>query len=990
MDVRGLKPGIPAPSRGRRIVALAGAVLALAGCAAAPREATSAPPAPKPEWAFQASDLPVDPAYRFGKLPNGMRYVIRRNSRPEGTGLVRLDIQAGSLDEGDDERGFAHFVEHMAFNGSTNVPEGEMVHLLERNGLAFGADTNASTGFEQTQYKLDLPRNDAKLLDTALMLMRETASELKFDEDAVKRERGVVLSEYRDGLTYAKRNLEDQFAFLYPTAHYPQRLPIGVPETLDAATGAALKTFWQREYTPSDTTLVVVGDFDPALVEQKIVARFGDWASRTPTPRPDQGTVDPKQKGATDVFIDPALSERVTVSRHGVWQDDTDTIAYRRDNLLREIGYGIVNRRLQRIARKLDPPFRGAGFGTSEVFEIGRTTNLVVDVIDGQWKRGLDAATTEYRRALKYGFSDAEVAEQVANWRAAQVNAARAADTRSNAALTNEALALVDDERVPTTPQSSLERFEAFAPSITPAAVLAALQKEAVKLSDPLIRLQGRTEPAGGVAAIRTAWNEAYRLKTTRGADSAETMWAYRDFGTPSQVVSDTVEPRFGIREVRFANGVMLNLKRTELEQDRVQVSLAVDGGDLLDTKANPYATEMTPFLVAGGLAKHSQDEIQTILAGRTVGGSLSAGDDAFVSRTTTTPADLELQLQLLAAYLSDPGYRPEGEEQYKLNIANFFARAFATPSAALSNSQGKILSNGDPRYSLGAADEYQGLSFPKLKADIGERLAHGAIEIALVGDIDETAAIALVGKTFGALPARENAFADHAEARVRGFTAKRGETVIRHTGDATQAIVRMVWPTRDDKDPVEAMKFEMLERLMKIELTDGIREKLGKSYSPSASSSLSRTYPGFGTFTVTASVNVTDVAATKTAIAEIVRELRDRPVTDDELVRARAPLLEEYANLLKRNGGWLALADRAQSEPDQLARFADGPARAEAVTAQDIRDLARRYLALDKAVTLVVLPDVTGELRRRPSGPLHLPQVSRGFIGGGAGGRSR
>ena len=965
---------------------LAGA-LALAACATGPREVGSAPRAAAADWGFLRSDLPVDPGFRFGRLANGMRYVIRRNQRPEGTALVRMDVQAGSLDERDDERGFAHYVEHMAFNGSKNVTEGEMVHLLERNGLAFGADTNASTSFEQTQYKLDLPRNDPKLLDTALMLMRETASELTFDDDAVARERGVVMSELRESLTYARRNLEDQLEFLYPDATYPKRLPIGVPETLDAATGASLKAFWEREYTPADTTLIVVGDFDPELVERQIAARFAGWPARAPTPRPDQGTVKPKQRGATDVFIDPALSERVTISRHGKWQDDTDTAAFRRTNLLRELAYGIVNRRLQRIARQVDPPFRGAGFGTSEVFEIGRTTNLIVDVIDGKWQRGVEAVAEEYRRALAYGFTPAEVAEQVANYRAAQVNAARSAETRSNAALVETALAAIDDERVPTTPESSLARFEAFAPSITPTAVLVALRGEAVALDDPLIRLQGRTPPEGGAAAIRVAWDEAAGRKVARGTDNAGSGWAYAEFGPAGAVAADTVEPTLGIRTVRFANGVMLNLKRTELEQDRIQLSVAVDGGELIDTRANPYATEMTPFLVQGGLGTHSQDELQSILAGRTGSGNLSAGEDAFVARATTTPADLELQLQLFAAYISDPGYRPEGEEQYKLNIANFFARAFATPAAALGNSQGKILSDGDPRYTLGRQDEYQGLGFAKLRSDIGDRLARGAIEIGLVGDIDEDAAIALVGRTFGALPPREAQFAEHAENRKRGFTAKREVHVIRHTGDPSQAIVRLVWPTRDDFNADEAMRLELLERVMRLELTDGIREKLGKSYSPSASSSLSRTYPGFGTFTITSSVDVADVPATRAAIAEIVRSLRDSPIGEDELTRAKAPLLEDYANLLKRNAGWLALVDRAQSEPDQLARFAGAPARLRAVTAAEIQALARRYLALDKAVSLIVLPGPK-EARRR--GPLHLPQVSRIGIGDPLPGKGR
>jgi zinc protease len=154
---------------------------ALAACAPqqtriADASASLVPPQVKPIWAFEASDVPLDPAFRFGRLDNGMRYIIRQNAHPQGTALVRMQIDAGSLDESDSERGYAHFVEHMAFNGSTNVPEGEMIRLLERQGLAFGADTNASTGFEQTTYRLDLPRNDPELLDTALMLMRGRSS----------------------------------------------------------------------------------------------------------------------------------------------------------------------------------------------------------------------------------------------------------------------------------------------------------------------------------------------------------------------------------------------------------------------------------------------------------------------------------------------------------------------------------------------------------------------------------------------------------------------------------------------------------------------------------------------------------------------------------------------------------------------------------------------------------------------------------------------
>ncbi|WP_225204578.1 M16 family metallopeptidase [Novosphingobium huizhouense] len=947
----------PAPRPILATAALLGAML-LASCAPRPSSLAHAlPPAPARDWAFEGSDLAADPAFRFGKLANGMRYVIRRNATPVGTAIVRLNVATGSLDERDDERGFAHFVEHMAFNGSTAVPEGEMVKLLERSGLAFGADTNAQTGFEHTLYMLDLPRNDPRLLDTALMLMRETASELRFDPQAVARERGVVLSELRDGQGYALDNLKDQLAFFYPRATYRNRLPIGTVQTLEAATADRLKAFWAREYVPAKATLVVVGDFDPAVVEAAIRARFDSWRAAPVAPRPDQGQVLPRQKGASDVWVDAPLSERVTASRHGRWIDEPDTIATRRANLLRQIGYGAINRRFVRLTRQVAPPFRGAGFGTSEVFKIGRTTNLIVDTEDGGWARGLATAAQVLDEALRQGFTEAEVAEQLAIVRTGIENAAASADTRSNGALVAAALALVRDEQVPTTPQSALDRFNAFAPSITPAAVLAALKDEALPLRDPLLRFQGRTPPKGGAAALRKAWNHAREQADPRAASAVGGSFAYGDFGPAGAVVADATDPAFGIRTIRFANGVRLNLKRTTIETDRIQVRLSLDGGELLETREDPTAVELTSVLAMGGLGKHSQDELQTLLAGRSVFNGIAASGETFLASGTTTRRDLALELQLLAATITDPGYRPEAEVLFRQNMTNFFARRDATPGLALANELSAILTDNDPRFTLQSEETYQKLTFEDLRRRIADPFAHGAIELALVGDFDEAQAIDLVARTFGALPPRAAEFAPREAARERHFTARRDLVVIRHKGAANQAIVRLVWPTTDDGDALETLRLELLQEVAGIEVTDTVRERLGKSYSPGASSAMSRVYRGWGTFTLNASVDVADIAATRAAFAETVQGLLAAPVDADVLQRARAPMLERLDNALKGNGGWMALAERAQSRPDRLDRFARARARLSAITPAELQATARKWLGA-RPVTVLVLPD--------------------------------
>lgn len=907
-------------------------------------------------WAFEESDIPVDPAFHFGVLDNGMRYVLRSNATPEGTALVRMLIDSGSIDETDSERGLAHFVEHMAFNGSARIPEGEMIPLLEREGLAFGPDTNASTGIDRTLYMLNLPRNDEALLATALMLMRETASELLIEQDAVERERGIILAERRDRRNFAYKQLEDQLDFVAPGARLIDRLPIGALEVLENASAADLRGYYERNYVPANTTLVIVGDFPLELMEQRVQRWFADWQAAPLPGEAEYGPLDIARSGETDIYVDPALPESVSVLRYAPWQDRPDTIAMRQQNLLRQIGYGIINRRLQRLALGGNAPFRSASINVSDFFEEARSTDLTVNAADGEWRAGLIAAAIELRQALQYGFSEAEVAEQLARIRTSLENSVSGVDTRTNSSLVSLALDLVLEERVPSTPQSSLERFENFAGQITPEATLAAIKADMAELVDPLIRFQGRAEPEGGADALRSAWNEAIAAEIVAPGFSDAVEFAYQDFGDPGEIISDMRNDEFGFRLIRFANGVRLNLKQTDIRKDRVSFQVTLDGGSLLNTADDPLKTVLASSIPAGGLGAHSQDELQSVLAGRSVRFPFSSTEDAFVMSGGTTPRDLELQLQVLAAGLTDPGYRSEGEERYRRNIAQFFASMDATPGQALGNALGQILSDGDPRFTLQSEEAYAQRSYEQLQQDIGDRLSNGAIELALVGDFDEQAAIDAVAKTFGALPPRESEFLAREEARQRSFTAQRDTHTITHSGEPDQALIRMVWPTTDDSDLVEAMRLELLARAVRVRLQETLREELGQAYSPSADSSTSRVWRDYGTFSISVSVDFAQLDAARAAIAEMLDDMR-RGIDEDLIDRARQPLLESFENMLKSLGGWMSLADRAQSEADRLGRYSAAPGILKGFTAADIHAAANAYLTAGEEVELLVVP---------------------------------
>jgi len=913
-----------------------------------------------PVWPVSGEDITRDPGFVFGELPNGLRYILRRNSTPEGTALVRMRIASGSLEEREHERGLAHFLEHMAFNGSRGIPEGEMIKLLEREGLAFGADTNASTGFEAITYMLNLPRNTPALLDTALMLMRETASELTLSEDAVARERGVILAELRDRSGYAQRALEANIGFIAPGARYGERLPIGVTQVIEQATAADLRALYERTYVPANTTLIIVGDYPVELMEAAIRTRFADWQGPSAPAAMSAGPIDTARRGETAIHLDPALSESVTITQLTPWRERPDSLAQRDIETLRRIGYAIVNRRLSRLARGEDAPFRGAAFGTSDLFRDARLTSLSISSEDGQWEKGMLAAVRTVNEAMTYGFSPAEVEEQIANWRSALDNAAKAAETRSHSAFVAAALAALSDARVPTTPAWQLEQFTRLTPAITAQAVWRAMLDDASIFYDPLIRFQGRSAPQGGEAALRSAFTAAMELPIAAPIDQFTLPFAYQFFGAPGTVVSDMVEPTLGLRLIRFANGVRLTLKQTTLREDRVAVAVAIDGGDLLNTGQNPLATSMVSSLASGGLGRHSRDELSSVLAGRSVSIGLSSGPDAFTFSATTTPRDLDLQLRVIAALITDPGNRREGEEQYRRSIANFFATRDATPGRALTSALGGILSDGDPRFTLQSQSAFEALNFARLKRDIGERLEQGAIEIALVGDIVERDAIAAVATTLGALPTREAEFLPRPEARQRSFTAKRGQRIVIHRGEADQALVQMIWPTTDDRDQHETLRLTLLARVAQIALTERLREELGQTYSPSAGSSNSRIYPGYGTFTLSATAAADQIATVQAAMRTLAADLAARPVDADMLERAARPLLESYDNALKDLGGWLGLAARAQSQPDRLTRWQTAPALIRAITPESLQQTAQTYLGSAVPVEVLVVPEAT------------------------------
>lgn len=910
-------------------------------------------------WGYADSDVPVDPAIRFGVLPNGMKYALLANSTPKDSVALRMRFDVGSFAEADDQRGLAHFLEHMAFNGSTHVPEGEMIKLLERKGLAFGADTNASTGFDQTVYKLDLPNASDDLLDTGLMLMRETASELTIAAEAVDRERGIILSERRARDTFQLRNLVDQLEFQMPGMAAVRRLPIGTEEVIRTAPAERLRDLYDRYYRPERATLVLVGDFDVAAVEAKIKARFADWQGRGAAGTdPKIGTIDYARPTAADDFIDPAIQDSVSITMFKPWVDEPDSRAKRARHLAEEIGEAIVSRRLAKIALDEDSPILAGGFSEAAGWKIFDQVSVGAVAKEGAWADALKIAEQELRRAIEHGFTRAEVDEQVAIRRTALRNAVAGATTRRSEALADVLVRAAEGDFVVLHPETSQILFEAAAPSLTAEAVSAAFRARVDGLSAPLVRVTAKQPVEGGAEAVLAAFDAARAEAVAPPADTVAAAFAYDDFGTPGRVVSDETVADLGIRRIRFANNVMLNIKRTDFQKDRVYLSLRVDGGNLLATRDDPTKVSLAGSLTLGGLQAHSRDELRSIFAGRTVSPAFGSGSDAFGGSALTSPEDFALQAKLMAAFLTHPGYRADGLALIRRVLPQQYAANDATPGAVIGRDVGGILANDDPRAQTPPLERVMALDWDQLKPAIADSFAHGAIEIGVVGDMDEQAAIDAIAASFGALPERRPAFDARAEARIRQFAVDRSERTLIHKGPAEQAELRVYWPARDDSDLGEAMRLSLLSRVMRLKLTEELRERLGESYSPVAGASLSDEFPGFGHLFAASNVDFQHLQTTRAAIFVIAKELRDKPIDDDLLDRARRPLLESMTKARRENSYWLNYVADATSKAARLDRSRRSIAEVEAATPGDLQTLARRYLADDKALVIKAVSD--------------------------------
>lgn len=941
-----------------------------------PRAGVSGAPSSRPvgEWPQAHSDLKADPNIKFGALPNGMRYAVMRNATPPGQVSMRLHFDVGSLMERDDQQGLAHFLEHMAFNGSTNVPtRGEMVKDLERLGLAFGADTNAQTGFNSTVYKFDLPKSDDQTVDTSLMLLREIAGNLTLDQGAMDQERGVILSEERLRDTPSYRITKEKFSFLMPGQRPPERFPIGLAPVIQNAKVDRIADIYRSYYRPERATLVVIGDIDPAAMEAKIKARFGDWQGKGPASAdPDLGAV---SAHGPDFHLAVEPGAPTTVEFAWVTPPDLspDTLEKRRREIVEQLGLAVLNRRLSTLAREDKPPFIAAGAFRGNQLRTDRVTAVLASAQPDHWKQALASIESEARRLVEFGVRPDELAREIAESEASLKLAADGAATRRTPALADELVGTLEDEDVQTAPADDLAMFQADTKGLTAADVSAAL-KSAFGGAGPLVFMSAPTTPDGGVAAVRTAFDAARAQPVTAPEAPRQVDWPYTSFGPIGKVAERKDVSDLDAVFVRFENGVRLTVKSTKLRADQVLVSVRFGQG-LESLPANHQTITWAGGAFAeGGLRQITADDAERALTGQVYNVGFGAQPNSYVLEGATRTSDAPTQLEVLAAYVSDPGWRPEAFNRLKGLGETLEAQYEATDSGLLSRDLGGLLHSGDRRWTFPTRADIGAATPDELKATLSPALAASPIEVVVVGDITVDKAIEDVAETFGALPKRPDPTPPAAPAYATSFPHAAASPVVEtHNGRPDQGIALVAWPTDDYfTSPDKARANSVLGRVMQLRLTDVLRLQQGVTYSPSAGATASTVFPHYGYISAEMEAPPDKLDGFFVDVDKIAADLRTTPVTDDELQRAKKPALEALEKATATNEYWLNGLAGAQADPRRLDILRSAEAGLERVSAADVQKAAQTYLHGDTAWKLEIKPKApavaTADPRPKPN----------------------
>ena len=900
--------------------------------------------------------LPLSPAIHAGTLKNGMRYYIYPKKGDCDAVSLRLLVNAGALMETDAEDGLAHFTEHMVFNGSKHFKPGELIPYFQENGMSFGGDTNAFTYYMHTCYKLDVPRNDEASVQKALTVLNDMGFEALFLQKEIDREHGVIFEEMRNRQVDSIRTWEAVSRFMFPQSLLSKRFLIGTKETLDAMKTADFFRFYKKWYTPNRMSLIIAG---PTEVQKtvRLIEKTMTQTAEKPTQDPDIGTFPPPPNGlAVKVVNDPELSNTYVALTAVQPFRGSETVTLRdqyREGIWALIGI-ILQERLEELRKTA--PVTDAFFDWENNFRKFETCECVFLCDSKDADEAVRLCERLVRSVTLFGFSKSELdyaKSVVKNRLQSDIVKEQSASAR------NLADGAVDDLMKQGSVFSATQRQEWFrklAPTVTTDDCLA-LWKELWK-DGGYLYVGGNLGLKITETHVKDVFLRSQKEKLSQ-PEPFETIEFQSPFSTHKvpKLSYYRYHPDLGTETFTLGNGIRITLKHTNFENNTILIHVGVGCG-LMDFKQTPYPglpQLLSAAFVSGGLQQGSQTALNRCFVGKNIGLDFDVDEDCYAFKCRTDRENLKTQLELIGAYLLEPGYRTEGEEQFCKLLPGRYENFAHKPNGVIMSAVQEFLSGGDTRYFFPPREILEKRNFVEAASMLKPVFEKQYMEITVVGDFDRDALMRQLFATFGQLPFREKKKRIPQDAG-NDFWPKPQTKVFPFASGIDKAVAFVVWPIRPSEAPNETAKIDVLCSILQNRLVENIREKNANTYAPFASSYITETI-GRGcirAFVTTASDKLEGVGE---QIVQLADDMAQNGITKEELDRAVKPLISSLGKNRVTNDFWMEWLKNAQARPEKLKwRLAD-EVRYKKIKIKDIQSLAKRYLQRSSAICMLVKP---------------------------------
>jgi len=865
---------------------------------------------------MQMPPIPVDPDVRMGKLENGLTYYIRHNNWPEQRAEFYIAQRVGSIQENDDQRGLAHFLEHMAFNGSKHFKGNELLRWCESVGVKFGTDLNAYTSIDQTVYNIsNVPTTREGIIDSCMLILYDWADGLLLEQEEIEKERGVIHEEWRLRTSAQMRMLERDLPKLYPNSKYGHRMPIGLMEIIDNFERPFLQAYYEKWYRPDNQAIIIVGDVDVDKVEQKIKNLFSSIT--LPENRAlvkDEAVPDNNE---AIIVIDKDKEQRVdmisAMMKHEAFPDSLKgTMAYLIADYIKDAAISMLNDRLREYAEKPESPFLQTN-ASDGMYLLSRPVDAFsLDVIpkDGQTEAALAAALTEARRAAEFGFTPTEYNRFKANFESNLDKQYSNKDKRYNSQFVGQYVQnFLNNEPIPSIDYTH-ETMKQLIP-VLPLEAVNMVIKELVSENDTnLVVLNFNTEKDGAVYPTEDGVKKA--IATARAAqieayvDNVKDEPLMTELPKKGSIKKEVKNDLFGYTELTLSNGVTVVLKQTDLKKDQVLLRGEGFGGSALYGEKDYANIKLFDDVVeASGLGNFSHTELEKALAGKIASASLSMSENRQHINGSSTPKDVETMLQLVYLYFTNIAKDQKSYDNLMQTLEVSLKNRLLQPEAVFSDSLVATMTCHNPRFkSIDVADLPQ-VDYDRILQIAKERTANAAAyTFTIIGNYDEETIRPLIEQYLAALPAKGKV-----EKSKDVSTDFKGVVInnFKHKAETPKAIAVMVWSSNDIPYTLEnAVKADMVGQILSMEYLKKIREDASAAYTVVSQAAMSR--DDFKTDAQILAYCPMKPEKGDTAIMIMRDEVEAMTKTcdADKLVKVKEYMLKNHGDQLKQNSYWL------------------------------------------------------------------------------------